>query len=212
MLSFFRGYLVTGPLSAKEFAAGEDDMAFVVSNEISSIAVSHDVMLLPLHTQVKARLAVSFAIAQSSVLNIFESRIESQIEMYQNIPKLLATQGKANLSSKELGTMMGEVFVIRHDVNLHSEILDIPDYFWKEDYLVPFYRMMIAYLEVEIRTDLVNKRIDLLRELVHLLQHQQEQDHGTKLEWIVIWLIVVSVILEIYVIVGEVFGTEATAV
>ena len=27
----------------------------------------------------------------------------------------------------------------------------------------------IAYLEVEIRTDLVNKRIDLLRELVHFI-------------------------------------------
>ena len=24
----------------------------------------------------------------------------------------------------------GEVFVIRHDVNLHTEILDTPDFFW----------------------------------------------------------------------------------
>lgn len=29
--------------------------------------------------------------------------------------------------------MIGEVFVIRHDVNLHSEILDTPDFFWKEE-------------------------------------------------------------------------------
>ena len=53
LLSFFRGYLATGPVSVKElFTAAEDDiMAFVVSNEISSIAVSHDdVLLLPLHT------------------------------------------------------------------------------------------------------------------------------------------------------------------
>ena len=28
--------------------------------------------------------------------------------------------------------MIGEVFVIRHDVNLHTEILDTPDFFWKD--------------------------------------------------------------------------------
>jgi uncharacterized Rmd1/YagE family protein len=28
--------------------------------------------------------------------------------------------------------MIGDVFVIRHDVNLHTEILDTPDFFWDE--------------------------------------------------------------------------------
>ena len=29
-----------------------------------------------------------------------------------------------------LSIYIGEVFVIRHDVNLHTEILDTPDFFW----------------------------------------------------------------------------------
>lgn len=38
----------------------------------------------------------------------------------------MAADGKAGLTERQLGTMIGEVFVIRHDVNLHSEILDTP--------------------------------------------------------------------------------------
>jgi len=47
----------------------------------------------------------------------------------------------------QLGLMIGEVFVIRHDVNLHSEILDTPDFFWKEEHFTDVYSMVQAYLE-----------------------------------------------------------------
>lgn len=206
LLDLAMEYIVKGRLSEAEFEAGEDDMAFVTSFEAESITIANDVIVLPDRTTVKSRLAVSFAIAQSSVLSIFEARIETKIEAYKYIPETLAQLGRVKLSPKELGNMIGEVFVIRHDVNLHSEILDIPDYFWKENTVEPLYRMTAMYLEMEPRTEVLNKRLDLLRELLRLLQHQHENAHAVTLEWIVIWLIVVSVILELMVWVGEVFG------
>ena len=71
----------------------------------------------------KQRLSVSFAIAQSSVLAIFEARIERKVEEYKYIPETLAAYGKVHLTERQLGMMIGDVFVIRHDVNLHTEIL-----------------------------------------------------------------------------------------
>ena len=96
----------------------------------SIITIANDVISVPENSSVKSRLAVSFAIAQSAVLAVFEARIERKIEEYKYIPETLAKNGKVRLSPKQLGTMIGEVFVIRHDVNLHSEILDKPDFFW----------------------------------------------------------------------------------
>jgi len=96
----------------------------------SIITIANDVISVPENSSVKSRLAVSFAIAQSAVLAVFEARIECKIEEYKYIPETLAKNGKVKLSPKQLGTMIGEVFVIRHDVNLHSEILDKPDFFW----------------------------------------------------------------------------------
>jgi uncharacterized Rmd1/YagE family protein len=205
LLKLFRGYIVKGELSKEEFEAGEDDMAFVLSSDVNNITISNDVITLPEITSVKSRLALSFAIAQSTILAIFEARIEEKIEDYKYIPETLAISGKIKLSAKQLGNMIGEVFVIRHDVNLHNEILNIPDYFWKENAVEPLYRMMSLYLEMEPRTEVLNKRLDLLRELLKLLQHQHENSHNIKLEWIIIWLIVISVILELFVMIGKLF-------
>jgi uncharacterized Rmd1/YagE family protein len=66
------------------------------------------VITLPPLTSVKERLAVSFAIAQSAVLTIFEARVEKKTEEYKYIPETLALSGKVNLSPKQLGTMIGK--------------------------------------------------------------------------------------------------------
>ncbi len=46
------------------------------------------------------------------------------------------------------------------------------------------------------RTEILNKRLDMLRELLDVLQQQMENDHVVKLEWIVIYLIIAEVVLQ----------------
>lgn len=96
---------------------------------------------LPDDSRAKSRLSVSFAIAQSAVLGIFEARVETKIKEFKYIPETLADNRDLQLTPRQLGTMIGEVYRIRHDVNLHSEILDTPDFFWKEEDAEVVYRM-----------------------------------------------------------------------
>jgi uncharacterized Rmd1/YagE family protein len=56
------------------------------------------------------------------------------------------------------------------------------------------------------RTEVLNKRLDMLRELLDVLQQQMENAHSVKLEWIVIWLIVIEVVLQVIAIGGESLG------
>lgn len=42
----------------------------------------------------------------------------------------------------------------------------------KENEVEPMYRMCMQYLEMEPRTEVLNKRLDLLRELLSVLQQQ----------------------------------------
>lgn len=56
---------------------------------------------------------------------------------------------------------------------------------------------MSKYLEMQERTAVLNKRLDMLRELLEMIQQQMENDHAAKLEWIVIWLILIEVALEV---------------
>lgn len=51
---------------------------------------------------------------------------------------------------------------------------------------------------MEKRVTVLNTRIDMMRELLEALQGQQQNDHGTNLELIVIWLIVAEVVLQLF--------------
>jgi uncharacterized Rmd1/YagE family protein len=51
------------------------------------------------------------------------------------------------------------------------------------------------------RTEVLNVRLTLMRELLAVLQQQEETAHRVKLEWIVIWLIFISVLLDLLVII-----------
>ncbi len=197
LLKTIRMFVTKGFVGAHEFQSGEDDMAFVTAPEAETITIANDVVTLPDDSPAKQRMSVSFAIAQSTVLAIFEARVERKVEDYRYIPEALAASGKVQLTERQLGTMIGEVFVIRHDVNLHTEILDTPDFFWHDGQLFENdYQMVMGYLEMSGRTVVLNKRLDMLRELLDVLQQQMENAHAVKLEWIIIWLIVVEVLLQ----------------
>jgi uncharacterized Rmd1/YagE family protein len=53
------------------------------------------------------------------------------------------------------------------------------------------------------RTEILNKRLDMLRELLDVLQQQMENVHAVKLEWIVIYLIMAEVLLQGLAIVSK---------
>lgn len=230
MLQYLRSFIVkdTQELSEEEWRASEDDMAFMLADAaetvfdgevevkyvtpaptldpMAGLTIINDVFIIPLLATTRQRLALSFACAQSSVLGVFEARVQLRVENYRYIPETFAASGRVRLTARQLGTMIGEVFVIRHDVNLHTEILDTPDWFWNQRDVEELYKFCGEYLELANRTDILNTRLDMLKQLLSMLQAQQENAHSVKLEWIVIVLILVSVALELLSIVGKLLG------
>ena len=102
--------------------------------------------------------------------------------------------------------MIGSVFVIRHQLNLESEVLDTPDLLQKRDACLRQYRASSQYLDLEKRTEILNRRLDMLKQLLEMLQGRLEQSHSIKLEWIVIFLIIVSIFIEVILCGGKVLG------
>ena len=197
ILAEIRKCIKIGEVEGKEFESGEDDMAFIPSSESDVITITNDLLRIPQRCHLKELLAVSYAISQSTVLAIFEERIDQKVEEYKFIPETLSAKGKISIPLDNIGMMIGDIFVIRHGLNLHSDILDTPDFFWEEDRYKPNYLKMKSYLEMDSRITVLNKRLDMLKELLDMLQHQIHNAHATKLEWIVIWLIIIEVAIEV---------------
>lgn len=198
MLQLIRKF-VSKQLSTEESATiSDDDMAFVLMPDDREITIVSDILYLPENTVTKQRLAMSFALGQSTVLSSVESQVETKIPEYNHIPITMATAGRIrHMTSADVGKLIGELFVIRHKLNLYTDILDIPDFFWEEDRFEPEYNIVWKYLEMDIRVTVLNKRLDMIKDMLDLLQFHVERSEMNSLDWIIIILIVAYCFLEV---------------
>lgn len=143
------------------------------------------------------KLAISFALAQSMKLSVFEEKIEHTIKKTEHIPKSLAISGKITLSGKQIAQKMGKLFLERSSINLHSDILDTPDFFWDYPELEPLYRMTAKDQDIKQRVEILNKRLNLIHELFEMLSDVFNNRHSSILEIIIIILISMEIILTI---------------
>ncbi|MBI2810489.1 MAG: RMD1 family protein [Candidatus Melainabacteria bacterium] len=127
------------------------------------------------------KLALSHGIAQSVKLSTFEELIQKTIEHTKTLPEHLAKKGKIPLSRKEISQKMGEIFIERNFINLHSEILDTPEFFWDYPELEPFYRRAAHYLDVTKRVEILNKRLNVVHELFEILSGELNHQHTSRL-------------------------------
>ena len=109
----------------------------------------------------------------------------------------MAVDGKIKLNRKDITRQIGQLFVDRSSINLYSDILDNPDFLWEDDEWLPVYSRVAKYLEVDRRADVLNKRLDILKELFDMLATELHNSHSNKLEWIVIILIMVEVLFQV---------------
>lgn len=92
---------------------------------------------------------------------------------------------------------IGQLFIMRINVNLVSNILDTPEIFWSEPTLEPLYTAMRSYLEISQRVELLNQRVDVISDLLGMLKDHLNSSHGEQLEWIVIWLIGIEIVVAV---------------
>jgi uncharacterized Rmd1/YagE family protein len=155
----------------------------------------HEDLITLQNKNVLTKLAISYGIAQSIKLTIFEETIQKTIEHTTQIPTELAKKGKIPLSRKEISKKMGELFIERNSINLHTEILDTPEFFWEHPEFETFYRRTTHYLDVSKRIDAMNKRLTVIHELFEILSSELNHQHSARLELTIICLIVIEVIL-----------------
>ncbi len=171
------------------------DSYVVVKDEVTKIHQNE--IHLSEDADIMDRLAISYALAQSMKLSGFEERVEQTIKKTEHIPKSLANTGKITLSGKEIAKKMGKLFLERSSINLHSDILDTPEFFWDYPELEPIYRMTAKDQDIKQRVDILNKRLNLIHELFEILSDVFNNRHSSLLEIIIIILIGIEIILTI---------------
>ncbi|KAG0036992.1 hypothetical protein BGZ82_003320 [Podila clonocystis] len=162
--------------------------------------IYNDVITLKSAGNYMVKLTISHAIAQSVKMTLFEGLIENTINATKNIPQTMAETGKVPMSRTAITKKIGQLFIMRINVNLVSNILDTPEIFWSEPSFQPLYSAIRGYLEIGQRVELLNQRTAVISDLLDMLKEHLTSSHGEQLEWIVIILIFFEIVIGVITI------------
>lgn len=154
-----------------------------------------------------AKVAFSSGLARSTKLAVLETALTSYFESTRNIPALLSQGAGIPLGRRFILQKTGELLSLRARLNHYSELTDsLPDIFWdtsSELGLEGYYEQVGRALDVNVRIRALNQKMDYAAEIATVLREMSSEQHGTRLEWIIILLIAVEVVFELRRIVLE---------
>jgi len=143
------------------------------------------------------QISASFALAQSAKLSVYETIVEKVVDANKDIPMELADKGKISITLTDISKRVGQLFMVRMEVNLQCPVTTTPEFFWEEDRNVREYILISKYMEIEKRTAHLKNQLGLIGELYEVIQNEQQCRHESRLEWIIIFLIVLECSLEL---------------
>ncbi|AIL65165.1 hypothetical protein NOVO_03910 [Rickettsiales bacterium Ac37b] len=141
------------------------------------------------------KLSLSYGLSQSVKLIAFETSVDATIARTKYIPEELRIMGRTSLPRKKLAQMIGALFAERNSINLHSDILDTPEFFWRRSRYETYYNIASQYMDIETRLDILNRRLSVIHELYEILSSELQHLHSSRLELIIVWLIAIEIIL-----------------
>lgn len=220
---FEYGVIVMWGYTTKEESAFLDDLAKFESEKLSGEDVQveefnyyitqsyqpriyNDFITLRDDSNYMLKLSISHALAQSVKISLFEELVDNTIEDTQDIPHQIALTGKVEMTRDEIMKLIGELFILRININLHGSVLDSPELMWAEPHLEPIYQATRGYLDINQRVELLNQRLEVISDLLQMLKEQLGHTHEENLEFVVVVLVGVEVLVSIITILLDVFS------
>ncbi|KAM4785959.1 required for meiotic nuclear division protein 1 homolog isoform 4-T4 [Cyanocitta cristata] len=143
------------------------------------------------------KFAFSNALCLSVKLAIWESLLDNFVESIQSIPEILKSRRKVKLSHADVMQKIGELFALRHRINLSSDLLITPDFYWDREKLEELYDKTCQFLNINRRVKVMNEKLQHCMELTDLMRNHLNEKHTLRLEWMIVILITIEVLFEL---------------
>lgn len=77
-------------------------------------------------------------------ISLFEDLVDNTIEDTKSIPTDIATSGKVKMSRRDIMKHIGELFILRININLQGSVLDSPELMWAVCTLISVVRSLLT--------------------------------------------------------------------
>eukprot|EP00467_Chlorarachnion_reptans_P025786 CAMPEP_0114528268 /NCGR_PEP_ID=MMETSP0109-20121206/24111_1 /TAXON_ID=29199 /ORGANISM="Chlorarachnion reptans, Strain CCCM449" /LENGTH=347 /DNA_ID=CAMNT_0001710393 /DNA_START=274 /DNA_END=1317 /DNA_ORIENTATION=- len=158
-----------------------------------------DTIVLQEYENIFDLLAISYGLAQSTQLSMFETTVADLIEKTGDLPSGMIDNSVVykRLSLARIKRLTAELLDARYNINIRSDILDTPYFLWDNSQVSSIYEQCIREVSLQKRHQLVNTRLGIMKETLELLNNERQNHIGHNLEKYIILLIAVEIVIEV---------------
>lgn len=177
-----------------------EEMDYVeVGSSAASLFMQGDVLVVQGDDDERRLLEMAaFAVGLSRLTRLLA--LEEVLELYVAITRKNSetmSHGKqVEASEADILKLTGQLFLLRGKLNLYLELIETPDIYWLEPSLEKIYDLVSKRLDIALRIAIMNRKLDYVTEEQRALLSVMNEKKSTRLEWIIIVLIMVEVAFE----------------
>ncbi len=138
-------------------------------------------------------LIISHVISQSVALEVYEKKLSNY---YERSRSLLDESDTFSIFKRaKFAKFAKQLVLIRHDMMIDLYLLDKPNIIWDNEDAEALYNKLAASLELKDRFDVVEYKLNSIKDDIIMIMDLTNHNHSSFLEWIIIILIVIEVIM-----------------
>ncbi|KZC07200.1 Required for meiotic nuclear division protein 1 like protein, partial [Dufourea novaeangliae] len=195
ILKFLKQYQ-DNPYSDYSIQSESELMTYSYADSGKQSHIKNGNIMLTINATKLDKYTFSNAMAQSVKLGTWEASLDNYIDSIEFVTEDLKLGRKLRMTQQEVLKKQGQLFALRHSINLSSDLLDTPDFYWEREDLETLYQQTCSYFNITKRTRVINEKINHCVELVGILSTHLSDRHHIRLEWMIIILIMVEVAFE----------------
>jgi uncharacterized Rmd1/YagE family protein len=147
--------------------------------------------------ELELRLAISYALAQSVKLQLFDSLVQKIFSQYEPIIKATSLKGKIRLNRQKLRKIVATIVLLRSQLNVGNELLTIPKFFWKYSSYEKDYLIARKFLDLESRVAGLNQKTEVISDMLNMFTNEIQHAYFSTLEVIIIAMIGVEILVSL---------------
>lgn len=147
--------------------------------------------------ELELKLSLSYGLSQSIKLQHYQEQLEKRINRYLPLTNQLSRTGRIILRHKKIQKIIGDILTFKAQLNLVSDFLYQPKFFWQHPNLERNYLKIQDYMDIPERTNILNEKLNTLSEIFLMFNSYLETKHEYRLEIIIIVLIAIEIIFNV---------------
>lgn len=169
------------------------DYPIVIDSDINSnFAIDNERIALKEY-KLNYMLIISHVISQSVALEVYEKKLSLY---YEKSKSLIDNSDTYSIfKRRHLAKFAKQLVLIRHEMLIDLYLLDKPNILWDDADAEDLYNKLSLFLELKDRFDVVEYKLNNIRDDIIMVMDLTNHNHSSFLEWIIIILIVIEVIM-----------------